>query len=88
MIISDVINATAAIAENIDTMFISKIDYEKTSTRSCNLLQMTILIIISCILFEEIEVTINDEKILLRGSWEGKTPLEWLTDCIGLYNKP
>src|ERR671933_1919582 len=58
MITSDVINATAAIAENIDTIFISKIDYEKTSTRSCNLFQVTILIIMSAILFEEIEVAI------------------------------
>jgi hypothetical protein len=33
MFTSDVINATAAIAENIDTIFISRIDYEKTSTR-------------------------------------------------------
>jgi hypothetical protein len=48
---------------------------------------MTILIIMISILFEEVAVTINNEKLSLRGSWEGKTPLEWLTDSIRLYDK-
>ena len=34
---ADLINALSAIAEGIDTMFISRIDYEKKSTRSSNL---------------------------------------------------
>jgi hypothetical protein len=81
---ADLINALSAIAEGIDTMFISLVDYDKTSTRSSSLEQIALLIIMTAIIFEEVNISINNKKFLFKGTWEGKTPLEWLTDSIRL----
>jgi hypothetical protein len=38
----------------------------------------------TAIIFEEVNILINNKKFLFKGIWEGKTPLEWLTDSIQL----
>jgi hypothetical protein len=85
---ADLINALSAIAEGIDTMFVSLVDYDKTSTRSSSLEQITLLILMTAIIFEEINISINNKKFLFKGIWEGKTSLEWLTDSIQLLASP
>lgn len=81
---ADLVNSLSAAAEGIDCIFISKVDYDKTSTRSSNLEQITQLIIMTAIFYREIRASINNRRFIFRGNWEGKTSLEWLRDTIRL----
>jgi hypothetical protein len=79
---ADLVNALSADAEGIESFFVSRVDYDKTSTRSSNLKQLIQLIIMCSIFYTGIRVIIDRKRFLIRGVWEGKTTLEWSNDCV------
>lgn len=72
-ITSDLINSMSAVAENIDTIYVSKFNEWENKLRNGNLLQVSRLIVTLSILFENIIVEINSKKIKFQGMWSGKT---------------
>lgn len=78
---ANLINALSAIAEEIDTLFFSRVGniiLDKKHT----LKQIIQVIVLCSIVFEQIKVSIDSRHYLFSGMWEGKTPVEWLTDSV------
>jgi hypothetical protein len=84
LITSDLINALSATAEGIDTMYLSRDKSDLILPRSHRIDQISQFIIMSSILFEELNIKINDKEYTIHGIWEGKTPSEWITDSISV----
>ena len=78
----DLINALSANAEGIDVIYLSRLASDDFLPRSHTLEQVTQFLIRCSVLFEEIRVSINKEKFIIEGVWQGKTPSEWITDSI------
>ena len=59
---SDLINALSAIAEDLDTIFLSRLaEHEKELERTADVLKIARLVMISAVLFEEIRLY-SDQK--------------------------
>jgi hypothetical protein len=78
----DLINALSANAEGIDVIYLSRAASDDFLPRAHTLEQVTQFLIRCSVLFEEIRVSINKEKFIIKGVWQGKTPSEWITDSI------
>lgn len=82
---SDLINAIAANAEGIDTIFLSLIDYDIRSTRASNIEQVALFTFMNAILFTKIKLKFNDnDRFVIQGNWQGKTSLHWRSDSVRL----
>jgi hypothetical protein len=85
LITSDLINALAAIAEGIDTIFLSLIDYDIRSTRASNIEQVALFTFMNAILFKKIRLKFdNNIRFIIQGNWQGKTSLHWRSDSVRL----
>jgi len=85
LITSDLINALAANAEGIDTIFVSLIDYDVRSTRASNIEQVALFTFMNAILFNKIRLKFSENnRFLIQGNWEGKTSLHWRSDSVRL----
>lgn len=80
-ITSDLINALSATAEEIDTLFFSRAG-NLILDKKYTLKQIIQTIVLCSIVFEQIKVSIDSRHYLFSGIWDGKTPLEWLTDSV------
>lgn len=74
---SDLINSFSALAEDIDTISVSKINNWKEKLRAPELEQIGRSIITISVLYENIMVNINGKKFEVNGVWEGKTTSNW-----------
>jgi len=77
LITGDLVNSFSAIAEDIDTIYVSKINDWQNKIRNPNLEQIGRLIITLAVLCGNITVNINSKQYELRGMWEGKTMWNW-----------
>lgn len=85
LITSDLINALTAIAEGIDTIFLSLIDYDIRSTRASNIEQVALFTFMNAILFKKIRLKFDDNnRFIIQGNWQGKTSLHWRSDSVRL----
>lgn len=81
----DLMNALAASAEDIPTLYFSRIRNGKISFRDHS--QLVELIIDTAITFGEIKMKLtqaNKHKVslLIKGIWSPKTPIDWETDSV------
>jgi hypothetical protein len=81
---SDLINALSAIAEEIDTLYFSKVSSNVLmNDKHKHTFQQIIQMIVLCsIVFEQLKVSIDSKNYIFEGIWEGKNPIEWLTDSV------
>jgi len=77
LITSDLVNSFSAVAEDIDTIHVSRIHDWKNRIRNPTLEQIGRVIITLSVLYENILVTINSKKFTVIGIWEGKTIWDW-----------
>jgi len=85
LVTSDLINALSSDAEDLPTIYISKLPYSSIQTNILRIQVVRFLIILS-ILFEEITIKINSKIFIFRGIWEGKTTTNWINDVISFVN--
>ena len=78
------INALSAIAEEIDTLYFSRIsDNALMNVKHKHTFQQIIQIIVLCsIIFEQLNVSIDSKDYIFEGIWEGKNPIDWLNDSL------
>jgi len=74
---SDLVNSFSAVAEDTDTIYVSKIRDWKNRIRNPTLEQIGRIIITLSVLFENITITINSKTFSVNGIWEGKTIWSW-----------
>lgn len=78
---SDQINSLSAIAENIDTVNITKHENYGIKPRFARIEQLSNLTVSLSIFFDKIDIKINKDSGILTGMWEGKSNTDWI------YNK-
>jgi hypothetical protein len=76
-ITSDLINSMSSISENIDTIYVSKIENWEDKLREDNLLQVSKLITTLSLLYENLTAEINSKKIKFQGMWSCKTMCDY-----------
>jgi hypothetical protein len=81
---SDLINALSAIAEEIDTLYFSRVsNHALMNVNSKHSFQQIIQMIVLCsIIFEQLNVSIDSKDYVFKGIWDGKNPIEWLNDSL------
>jgi hypothetical protein len=81
---SDLINALSAVAEEIDTLYFSRVsDNVLMDVNHKHTFEQIIQMIFLCsIVFEQLNVSIDSKDYVFKGIWEGKTTTEWLTDSV------
>lgn len=82
LITSDMVNSLSAIAEGINTIYISKIPKWDQRIREAKILQICKLIISTAALFEKISISGNSKKIEIIGIWEGKNNSDWFEQRV------
>jgi len=80
----DLVSSLSAISENIDTIFISRIENWQKRLRKGNLNQVSRLLLTMAVLSEFINVEINDKKLELHGMWKEKTVFDWSVENVRL----
>jgi len=80
---SDLINALSAIAEDLDTIFLSRLaEHEKELERTADVQKIARLVMISAVLFEEIRLSSPQKTYRIKGIWKGKSPTDWLSGLV------
>jgi len=87
LVTSDLINALSADAEDLPTIYISKLPYSDILTNILRKQVIRFLLMLS-VMFEEITLKINLKPFIFRGIWEGKTTSDWISDVISYVNLP
>jgi hypothetical protein len=72
------INSLTAIAEELDTLYFSVL-HEISANPASE--QIALMIVLLSIKNESVQIH-QKKNVNCIGIWEGKTPLEWLTDSI------
>lgn len=86
MVSSDFVNSLSAVAENIDSIYITKmID---SPTRMANLKHIAKFLIYLSVLEEQIQVDIGSTQYEIKGFWQGKTTFDLLNNRIMMRNPP
>src|SRR5215213_6823305 len=68
---SDLINALSAIAEDLDTIFLSRLaEHEKELERTADVQKIARLVMISAVLFEEIRLSSPQKTYRIKGIWK------------------
>lgn len=82
LITSDMVNSLSAIAEGINTIYVSKIPEWEDNIRKGKILQISKLLITTAVLFEKITISNNVKKFTIEGIWEGKNNSDWFEQRI------
>jgi len=69
----DLVNSITAVAENIDTIYVSKIPNWEVNILKLNTKQVSTFIVLLSILFNEVSIVVNSKKSNLKGFWSGIT---------------
>lgn len=80
LVTSDLINSLSCTAEDIHSIYVSKIDSQ--NIRRANLYQTAKFLIIASVLLEKMDTVIFGKKHVMQGIWSGKTTSEWINDII------
>jgi len=84
MVSSDFVNSLSAVAEDIDSIYITKmID---NPTRMANLEQIAKFLISLSVLSEQIQVDVSSTQYEVKGFWQGKTTYDLLNNRIMMRN--
>ncbi len=86
LITSDMVNSLSAIAEGIDTIYISKIPDWNKKIRKGDLSQITKFLITSAVLSEKISINSSSGNFEILGIWDGKNNTDWFEQRILLKN--
>lgn len=81
---SDLTSALSAIAEGLDTVYVSRMVEEGILLRMGGVSQLSRLIVNMAALYNDISVTINSQRFAFRGMWNGKTTIDWM-DYVVLF---
>jgi len=81
-ITADMVNSLAALAEGLDTIYISQIPDWKNKILSTNLKQISRFLINLSILYTELTVSINSKKYNFKGFWNGITTTDIINQQI------
>jgi hypothetical protein len=78
------INALSAIAEEIDTLYFSRVSDNALMNfqNKYKFRQIIQMIVLCSIIFEQLNVSIDSKDYVFEGVWDGKNPLEWLNDSL------
>lgn len=86
LITSDMVNSLSAIAEGIDTIYISKIPDWNKKIRKGDLSQITKFLITSAVLSEKISINSSSGNFEILGMWDGKNNTDWFEQRVLLTN--
>lgn len=86
MVTSDFVNSLSAVAEDIDSIYITKMI--GSPTRMANLLQVAKFLINLSVLSGQIQVDVSSTQYEIRGFWQGKTTYDLLNNRIMMRNPP
>ena len=84
---SDLVNALSANAENLPTLYVSKLPFSNDIPQPLRSQMIGFLILLS-ILFEEIQIKVNSKWFKIKGIWEGKTTEDWTENVITYSQYP
>ena len=84
---SDLVNALSANAENLPTLYVSKLPFAENIPQPIRS-QMIRFLILSAILFEEIQIKMNSKWFKIKGIWEGKTTEDWMDNVVSYSQYP
>ena len=82
LITSDMVNSLSAIAEGINTIYVSKIPNWENNIRKGNIFQIARLLITTSSLFEKITLSNGSKKFDIEGMWEGKNNSDWFDQKV------
>lgn len=78
---SDLTSALSAIAEGLDTAYVSRMTGDEL-LRTGDLSQLSRLIVIMAVLYNDITVSINSKQFEFKGMWSGKTTIDWMNYVV------